>query len=156
MGIKSIDVAIHNLVRGLIIFVSTISKFPGILFLVPAIVNAHSPTPQWVLYNYYLSQVFCFYLVAVTLFIFLCLTLYLVSENPAAREWLCRYLDAPDVIYPADFDEEKERDIAEKGFTFRYLGNERDHTVRVIMVPIAMICLSTTVCKSIAACVFGM
>lgn len=153
VGVKPIDVAIHGLVRGLITFVSFTSKLPGILFLVPAIINAHFPLS---LSNHYLERLFSYYLLSVALFIVLCLTLYFVSEDPAARERLCRYLDAPDIIYPADFDEKKERDIAEKGFTFRYLGNERNHTARVIVVPIAIVYLSTTLSKAVSACVFGM
>ena len=152
-GVKPIDIAIHGLVRMLIIFVSFTSKLPGILFLVPAIINAHFPLP---LFNRYLERLFSYYLLSVALFIILCITLYFVSENPAARERLCRYLDAPDIVYPADFDEEKERSIAERGFTYKYLGDERDHTARVISVPIAIVCLSTTLSKAISACVFGM
>ena len=156
VGVKSIDVAIHHLVRMLIIFVSFTSKLPGILFLIPAIVNAHFPDTLSILYSSYLSRLFSFYLLAVALFIILCLGLYFVSEDPTARERLCRYLDAPEIIYLPNFDEEKERDIAEKGFTFKYLGDERDHTMRVILVPVALVSLSTTVSRSIATCIFGM
>jgi hypothetical protein len=156
VGVKSIDVAIHKLVRMLIIFVSFTSKLPGILFLIPAIVNAHFPQSLSILPNPYLSRLFSFYFLVVALFIFLCIGLYFVSEQPQQREWLCRYLDAPEIIYPLSFDEEKERDIAEKGFTFKYLGNERDHIMRVICVPIAFVCLSTSVWQSIATCIFGL
>jgi hypothetical protein len=156
MGVEFIDVAIHHLVRVLIIFVSFTSKWPGILFLLPAIANAHFPQKVSIFYSSHLLWLFSLYLLAVALLIVLCFGLYFVSKDPAARERLCRYLDAPEIIYPPNFDEEKERDIAEKGFTFRYLGDEKDHTMRVILVPVALVCLSTAVSGSIATCIFGM
>ena len=79
VGVKSTDVAIHHLVRVLIIFVSFTSKFPGIFFLLPAIVDPYFPDTLSILYSYYLSRLFSFYLLAVPLLI-----------NPLPRSLLCK------------------------------------------------------------------
>lgn len=92
------------------------------------------------------SYLFSFYLLAIGLLLFLVLYLFfIVSEDVTKRERLCRYLDAPEIVYPANFDEDKIRDLVEKGFTFKHLGGERDWNVRVILVPIAVVLLSPTI-----------
>ena len=147
--VKPIDVAIHNLMRMLVVFVAFTSKLPGILFLVPAIINFQFPQIyrsfeiQLTLYSLNLLssyfRLLSLYFLAVVLFLCLSVYLYFVSENAAPREQLCRYLDAPQVIYPADCDEDKIRNLVEKGFIFKHLGSERDWNVRIISVSIAIL-----------------
>ena len=69
----------------------------------------------------------------------------------SVRILLCvsRFLDSPEVVYPDYFDESKGRDLAERGFVFKYLGNSRDHAVRVVVVPITALALSGLAVKSL-------
>ena len=89
-------------------------------------------------YHYYpfLDKLLAVYFMVVALFIFSCLKLYSVSDNPIRREKGCRYMDLPEVEYPKDFNEEKGRQLPEQRFTYKYLADSSHRTMRVILVPV--------------------
>ena len=136
--ITSLDKAIHGFVRTSIRLVAFLSRPPGVFLLLPAVVLQHG---TFGLRKWGLLFVGLYWLM-ISFYVFVALILYLVSENPSLRRKVCRYLDAPEVIYPNDFDEEKGRDVAEKGFTFKQLASVTEHGWRVIMVPIIIMCIS--------------
>ena len=157
-GVRLLDLMIHKLARTCVMFVSYISKFPGFLFVVPAIVYSHKPELSAIILPTWMYLLLALYFYTISFYAFCCLGLYYISDlsdNPLLRERVCRYLDAPEVIYPDDFDEEEDRELAEAGFTFKYLGDPRDHTVRVIVVPITLIALSSTATRALFWLVFG-
>ena len=157
-GVRLLDLMMHKLARTCTMLVSYISKFPGVLLVVPAIVLSHKPELSAIILPTWIHLLLTLYFYIISLYTFCCLGLYYISDssgNPLLRERVCRYLDAPEVIYPDDFDEEEGRELAETGFTFKYLGNPRDHTVRVIVVPITLVALSSTATRALFWLVFG-
>jgi hypothetical protein len=137
-SITTLDKAIHGFVRASIKMLAFMSRPPGVFLLFPAVVLQHGTFVfgKWGLFFVGL------YWVMISYYVFVALTLYFVSENPTLRRKVCRYLDAPEVLYPDDFDEAKGRDVAEKGFTFKQLSSVTEHGWRVIMVPIVLVCIS--------------
>lgn len=148
--IAILDKAIHGSVRASVKMVSFMSKPPGLFLLLPAVVLQHGKFAfgKWGL------LLVALYWLMVTFYAFVALTLYFVNENPNLRRKVCRYLDAPEVLYPDDFDEEKGRDVAEKGFTFKQLASVTEHGWRVIMVPIILMCVSFPVHQWVAELLF--
>ena len=136
--ITTLDKAIHGFVRASIRMVALMSRPPGVFLLFPAVLLQHGKF----IFGKWGLLLLTLYWFMVTFYVFAALTLYFVSENPNLRRKVCRYLDAPEVLYPDDFDEEKGRDVAEKGFTFKQLASVTEHGWRVIMVPIVLMCIS--------------
>ena len=157
-GVRLLDLMVHKLARACIMLVSYISKFPGFLLVVPAIVFSHKPELTAIPVPATLSLLLALYFYIISFYAFCCIGLYYISDlsgNPLLRERVCRYLDAPEVNYPDDFVEEKGRELAETGFTFKYLGDPRDHIVRVIVVPVTLVALSSTATRTLFWILFG-
>ena len=158
-NIRSIDICLHKLTRAAVMLVSLLSSMPGALLLVPASLMGYVPEFMNVTVplSYYplVAKLVSVYLLVVIVFIVSCLTLYLVNEDTIRRERFCRYIDLPEVEYPEDFDEEKERLLAEQGFTYKYLANPSHHTMRVILVPVIALSLSGTTVRALCGLFFG-
>ncbi len=149
-SITALDKAIHGFVRASIKMVALLSTPPGVFLLFPAVVLQHGTFILGVWGLFFAG----FYWLMISYYAFVGLTLYLISEDPNLRRKVCRYLDAPEVLYPDDFDEEKGRDVAEKGFTFKQLASVTEHGWRVIMVPIVLMCISFPVHQWVAELLF--
>ena len=115
-GVRLLDLMVHKLARASVMLVSYISKFPGFLLVLPAIVLSHKPELTAITLPATISILLGLYFYLISFYVFCCLGLYYISDlsgNPLLRERICRYLDAPEVIY----HEEKGRELAETGFT---------------------------------------
>ena len=112
-GVRLLDLMVHKLARASVMLVSYISKFPGFLLVIPAIVFTHKPELTAIPLPITVSVLLALYLYMIFIYVLCCLCFVGVYYNPLLRERICRYLDAPEVIY----HEEKGRQLAETGFT---------------------------------------
>ena len=150
-GIPSLDKLIHSFVRSSIRLAAFLSKPPGVFLLFPSILLQHVPKLEVFQHADKWAHVcMALYWAIIAYYIFVSFTLYLISERPALRRKVCRYLDAPEVVYPDDFDEEKGREVGRKGFTFKQLSSVTSHKWRLLMVPIVFLCLTSPVQQWIA------
>ena len=118
-----------GLSRGSVIFVSFLSSFPGFLLLLPApgiclLFNDKSAAVVSLLTLLASSSILqyslAFYMFSVSYFISCSLALYLINESQYRMPVI---------------------DFLGRDFTKRFLGDPKDHTIRVLVVPTLCFCL---------------